>query len=73
MNIFIFIEGIMVYHLSYKSWHNGHCHGKWIQGSKFKSWTMLFAFHIVLISLGKVCIKLFSIQRQVNSRVDWAL
>ena len=32
-----------------------------------------FYFHIVEIPLGKVGIKLFSLQLWVNSRGDWAL
>ena len=41
--------------------------------SEFKSWTRLFIFHIILISLGKVCIQLFFFQQWINSRADWAL
>ena len=40
-------------------------------GPEFKSWTRLFAFHMVLIHLGKVCIQLFTFQLWVNSRTDW--
>ena len=38
-----------------------------------KSWTRLFAFHIMLIPLGKIQILLFSLQLWVNSRAHWAL
>ena len=40
---------------------------------EFKSWTRLIAFHIALITLGKVWIQLFSLQLWVNNRADWFL
>ena len=43
--------------------------GKWTQQHEFKSWTRLIAFHIALIPLGKVWIKLFSLQLWVNDRL----
>ena len=43
---------------------------KWTQRYEFKSWTILIAFHIALIPLGKVWIQLFSLQLWVNSRTD---
>ena len=48
-----------------------YCRRKWIRRIKSKSWTRLFAFHIVSIPLAKLCIQLFSLQRQLNSRIDW--
>ena len=54
-------------------WCNGHRHRKWTRQLEFKSWTRLIAFHIALISLGKVWIQLFSLQLWVNSRTDWVL
>ena len=41
--------------------------------NEFKSWTRLIAFHLALILLGKVWIRLFSLQLWVNSRTDWIL
>ena len=52
---------------------NGYHSRKWTRWYKFKSWTRLIAFHIVLIPLGKVWIQLFSLQLWVNSRADWFL
>ena len=43
---------------------------KWTRRYEFKSWTILIAFHIALIPLGKVWIQLFSLQLWVNSRTD---
>ena len=40
---------------------NYYQHRKWTQWAKFKSWNWLFAFHIVLIPLGKLWIHLFSL------------
>ena len=40
---------------------------------EFKSWTMLIAFHIAPIPLGKVWIHLFSFHLWVNGSADWAL
>ena len=46
------------------SWRNLYCNGdynrKWTWQLEFKSWMRLYAFHVALIPLGKVCIKLFS-------------
>ena len=55
------------------SWCNCYCRRKWPRRHEFKTWTRLIAFHITLISLGKVWIQLFSIQLWVNSRADWVL
>ena len=44
-----------------------HCR-KWTWWPEFKSWTRLFAFHIALISSGKVWIQLFSHQLCRNNR-----
>ena len=52
-------------------WCNGYRRRKWIRQHEFKSWTRLIAFHVALISLGKVWIQLFSLQLWVNSRADW--
>ena len=49
-------------------WCNGNHCGKWTLRSKIDTWMRLFAFHIVLILLGKVWIHLFSIQWLANSR-----
>ena len=54
-------------------WCNGYRCRKWTRRHEFKSWTRLIAFHIVLITLGKVWIQLFSLQLWVNSRTDWVL
>ena len=52
-------------------WCNGYRRWKWIRRYEFKSSTRLLAFHIALISLGKVWIQLFSYQLWVNNRPDW--
>ena len=52
-------------------WCNGYRRRKWTRRHDFKSWTMLIAFHIALIPLGKVWIQLFSLQLWVNCRADW--
>ena len=54
-------------------WCNGYCHRKWTRWLEFKSWTRLIAFHIALISFGKVWSQSFSLQLWVNSRADWFL
>ena len=54
-------------------WCNGYRRRKWTRRKEFKSWTRLIAFHIGLISLGKVWIQLLSLQLWVNSRIDWFL
>ena len=54
-------------------WCNGYRRRKWTRRHEFKSWTILIAFHIALIHLGKVWIQLFSLQLWVNSRTDWVL
>ena len=50
---------------------NGYRRRKWLWWPEFKSCTRLFVFHITLIHLGKVCIRVFSLQLCVNSRADW--
>ena len=50
-------------------WCNGYRLRKWTRWHEFKSWTILIAFHIALIPLGKVWIQLFSLQLWVNSSV----
>ena len=52
-------------------WCNGYRRRKWTWQHEFKSWTRLIAFHIALITLGKVWIQLFPRQLWVNSRTDW--
>ena len=54
-------------------WCNGYRHRKWTRRHEFKSWTRLIAFHMALIPLGKVWIRLFSLQLWVNSRTEWVL
>ena len=54
-------------------WCNGYRRRKWTRWHEFKSWTRLIAFPIALIPLGKVWIKLFSLQLWVNTRTDWVL
>ena len=54
-------------------WYNCYRRRKWTRWLEFKSWTRLIAFHIALIPLGKVWIKIFSSQLWVNSRTDWVL
>ena len=51
-----------------RSWSNSYCCQKWIQWPAFKSLAKLFIFHITQIILGKVWIKLFSLQLLANSR-----
>ena len=53
-------------------WRNAYRRRKWSRRHEFKSWTRLIAFHIALIPLGKVWIRLFSLQLWVN-RIDWVL
>ena len=62
-------------HYLYLLWRclNGYRRRKLTRRLEFKSWTRLIAFHIELISLGKVWIQLFSLQLWVNSRADWVL
>ena len=54
-------------------WCNGYHHRKWTLWPKFKFWTKLFAFHIVLRHLRKVLIQLLNFQLWVNSWADWAI
>ena len=54
-------------------WCNGYRRRKWTRQLEFKSSTRLIAFHIALIPLGKVWIRLFSLQLCVNSRADRVL
>ena len=54
-------------------WCNCYRRRKWTRRHEFKSWTRLIAFHIALIPLGKVWIRLFSLQLWVNSRTDCVL
>ena len=51
-------------------WCSRYRRRKWTRRYEFKSWTILIAFHIALIPLGKVWIQLFSLQLWVNSRTD---
>ena len=51
-------------------WCNGYRHRNWTRRHEFKSWTILIAFHISLIPLGKVWIQLFSLRLWVNSKAD---
>ena len=44
--------------------------GEGTRRHEFKSWTRLIAFHVALISLGKVWIQWLSLQLWVNSRAD---
>ena len=53
------------------SWCHSYCHRKWTQRNEFKSCIKLIAFHIALITLGKVRIQLFSFQLWVNCGADW--
>ena len=43
-------------------WCNDYCRRKWTWRHKFKSWMRLFAFHILIIPLGKIWIQLLSLQ-----------
>ena len=52
---------------------NGYHRRKWTRRHEFKSWTWLIIFHVALIPLGKVWIRLFSLQLWVNSRADLVL
>ena len=54
-------------------WCSRYQSRKWTRRYEFKSWTILIAFHIALIPLGKVWIPSFSLQPWVNSRADWVL
>ena len=54
-------------------WGNGYRRRKWTRRDEFKAWTRLIVFHIALIPLGKVWIRLFSLQLWVNSKTDWVL
>ena len=51
-------------------WCNGYHWRKWTWWPNFKSWTRLFAFHVTLIFLGKVWIKLFSLHLWEKRRAD---
>ena len=62
-----------IFHVLRCPWCNGCHHGKWTRRHKFKSWTRLIAFLIELVPLGKVWIRLFSLQLWVNSRADLKL
>ena len=59
-----------VFIFSNSPWCSRYRRRKWTRRHEFKSWTRLIAFHIALISLGKVWIQLFSLQLWVNSRID---
>ena len=52
--IYIYIY-IYIYEWRCSSCNSNH-HWKWTQQPKFKSWIRLFAFHIVLMTMWKVCI-----------------
>ena len=54
-------------------WCNVCAHRKWTWLPKFKSWTRLFVFRIMLVPLGKLWIQLFSFHLWVNNRADWVL
>ena len=43
----------VILHFKRHMWCNGYLRTKWTQQLDFKSWTRLFAFHIVLIPIGK--------------------
>ena len=59
------------YHAVYRCpWCSRYHRRKWTRLYEFKSWTILIAFHIALIPLGKVWIRLFSLQLWVNCRTD---
>ena len=47
-------------------WCNGYRRRKWTRRHEFKSWTRIIAFHIALISLGKLWIQIFSLQLWVG-------
>ena len=53
---------------SWCPWCSRYRSRKWTRRHEFNSWTILIAFHIALIPLGKVWIQLFSLQLWVNSR-----
>ena len=55
--MYIRLEALVVY---------GYDFRKWTESYQFKSWTRMIAFHIALISLGKVRIQLFYLQLWVN-------
>ena len=55
------------------SWCKGYRRRKWTRQHEFKTWTRLIAFHIALIPLGKVWIRLFSLQLWVNRKADWVV
>ena len=63
-------ECIMGFFVRRCPWCNCYRRGNWTRWLEFKSWTRLIAFHIALITLGKVWIQVFSLQLWVNSRTD---
>ena len=50
---------------------NGYCRGIRTGRPKFKSWTRLLAFRLLLIPFRKSLTQLFSLQLWVNSRADF--
>ena len=72
-NLVWFLCLIVYQHFWWCPWCNGYRCRKWTRQLEFKSWTRMIAFHIALITLGKVWIQLFSFQLWVNSRTDWVL
>ena len=48
-------------------WNNGYRCSKWSRWPEFYTWTWLFAYHIVLTSLGKLWIQQFSLWLYMNS------
>ena len=51
-------------------WCNGYRRRNWTRRHEFKSWTRLIAFHIALISLGKVWIQICTLLLWLNNRAD---
>ena len=58
---------VYIKHMYRHSWCNAYPYRKWTRRLQLKSETRLFELRIALITLGKVCIYLFS------SGADWAL
>ena len=53
-----------------RSWCDDYRRRKFTRLLEFKTWTRLFAFHIALITLGKVWILLFFLQLCIDRRTE---
>ena len=62
-SIYIYIGGVVIIIVV----------GNGQEKNELKFWMRLFAFTIVLIPMGKLWMRLFSLQLWITDRADWAL